>query len=54
MGSLYNASFAYSDTEIILSLQESEAEDNTTGHVIVELPTSPLTRTAFSHLLLPC
>jgi hypothetical protein len=53
MGSRYDAPFAYSDTKIILSFHQPSAEDNTTGRVMVESPTSPLTRTAFSHLL-PC
>jgi hypothetical protein len=51
MGSRYNPPFAYSDTKIILSLHQPSAEDNTTGRVMVESPTSPLTRTAFSALL---
>ena len=54
MGSFYDAPFTYSDTKIIISLDEPPAEDNTTGHVIVELPTSPLTRMGLSPHLLPC
>jgi hypothetical protein len=55
MGSRYNAPgpFAYSDTNIILSLHQPSTEDNTAGRVMAESPTSPLTRTAFSHLM-PC
>ena len=46
MGSRYDAPFAYSDTEIIVSLHQPSAADNTTGRVMVESPTtSPLTRT---------
>lgn len=53
MGSRYNAPFMYSDTKIIHSFRQPSVADDTTGRITVESSTSPLTCTAFSHLL-PC